>query len=123
MSLSWISWKPRIEEPSKPMPSSSASASTALGGTEKCCHTPGKSVNRKSIIWTFLSLIVLRTSWAVAQLRAMSFLPRLQAVALDVVAALINPHQAVQCARQFGRGRDGGGKLAVSTVTPRVTLL
>src|SRR5262249_42805869 len=58
---------------------------------EKCCQTPGKSVNRKSIIWTFLSLIVLRTSWAVAQLRAMSFLPRLKAVALDVVAALINP--------------------------------
>jgi hypothetical protein len=53
----------------------------------------------------------------------MSFLPRLKAVALDVVAALINPHQAVQCERQFGRGRDVGGKLAVSTVTPRVTLL
>src|SRR6516164_5911744 len=83
MSLSWISWNPRIEEPSKPMPSSSASASTALGGTEKCCQTPGKSVNRKSIIWTFSSLIVLRTSWAVAQLRAMSFLPRLKAVVLD----------------------------------------
>src|SRR6516225_12033118 len=65
------------------MPSSSASASTALGGTEKCCQTPGKSVNRKSIIWTFSSLIVLRTSWAVAQLRAMSFLPRLKAVVLD----------------------------------------
>jgi len=25
---------------------------------KKCCQTPGKSVNRKSIIWTFLSLIV-----------------------------------------------------------------
>src|SRR5215813_7850547 len=101
------------------MPSSSASASTALGGTEKCCQTPGKSVNRKSIIWTFLSLIVLRTSWAVAQLRAMSFLPRLKAVALDVVAALINPHQAVPRERQFARGHDVGGKLAVSTVRPR----
>src|SRR5499433_2407107 len=35
-----------------------------------------------------------------------------------MIAALINPHQAVQCERQFGRGRDIGG-LAVSTVTPR----
>src|SRR5262249_52174873 len=49
----------------------------------------------------------------------MSFLPRLKAVALDVVAALINPHQTVQCERQFGRYRDVGGKLAVSTVRPR----
>src|SRR5262249_47661644 len=48
----------------------------------------------------------------------MSFLPRLKAVALDVVAALINPHQAVQCEREFGRGRDMGGQ-AVSTVTAR----
>src|SRR5262249_4811789 len=65
------------------MPSSSASASTALGGTEKCCQTPAKSANPQSIIWPFLSLIVLRPSWAVAQLRAMSSLPRLKAVALD----------------------------------------
>jgi len=50
MSLSWISWKPRIDEPSNPMPSSRVLAFTALGGTEKCCHTPGKSVNRRSII-------------------------------------------------------------------------
>jgi hypothetical protein len=54
------------------MPASNASASTALGGTEKCCQTPGKSVNRKSIIWTLWSLMALRTSSDVAQLRAMS---------------------------------------------------
>jgi len=40
-----------------------------------------------------------------------------------IAAVLINPHQAVQCERQFGLGRGVGGKLAVSTVTPRVTLL
>src|SRR5262249_4000415 len=62
------------------MPSSRASTSIALGGTEKCCQTPGKSVNRKSTISTFLSLIVLRTSGDVAQLRAIIFLPRLRAV-------------------------------------------
>src|SRR5499433_141330 len=91
------------------MPSSSASASTALGGTEKCCQTPGKSVNRKSIIWTFLSLIVLRTSWAVAQLRAMSFLPRLKAVALDDCCSADQPppsspeRTSVWSRRQAGR--------------------
>src|ERR1700693_4630576 len=72
MSLSWISWKPRIDEPSNPMPSSRVLAFTALGGTEKCCQTPGKSVNRRSIIWTFSSLIVLRTSSAVAQVGTMA---------------------------------------------------
>src|SRR4029078_9237522 len=69
MSLSWISWKPRIDDPSKPMPSLLASASTALGGTEKCCQVPGRSVKRKSIISTFLVLITLRTSSVVEQLR------------------------------------------------------
>src|SRR5262245_32616045 len=69
MSLSWISWKPRIDDPSNPMPSLIASASTALGGTEKCCQVPGRSVKRKSIISTFLVLMALRTSSVVEQLR------------------------------------------------------
>src|SRR4029450_10221700 len=72
MSLSWISWKPRIDDPSKPMPSLIASASTALGGTEKCCQVPGKYVKRKSINSTLLALLflsALRTSSAVDQLR------------------------------------------------------
>jgi len=74
MSLSWISWKPRIDEPSNPMPSLRASIFTALGGTEKCCQTPGKSVNRRSIIWTFSSLIAFRRSSAVAQFGTMASL-------------------------------------------------
>src|ERR1700736_5582258 len=74
MSLSWISWKPRIDEPSNPMPSSSALAFTAPGGMEKCCHTPGKSANRRSIIWTFSSLITFRTSSSVAQFGTMASL-------------------------------------------------
>ena len=48
MSLSWISWKPRIDDPSKPIPSLIASASTALGGTEKCCQVQGRSVAVRS---------------------------------------------------------------------------
>src|SRR5215510_6832720 len=51
------------------MPSFIASLSTALGGTEKCCQVPGRSVNRKSIIRTLLSLMALRTSSAEAHLR------------------------------------------------------
>src|SRR5215475_13566377 len=51
------------------MPSLIASASTALGGTEKCCQVPGRSVKRKSIISTFLALMALRTSSVVEQLR------------------------------------------------------
>src|SRR5215470_10670356 len=57
------------------MPSLIASASTALGGTEKCCQVPGKSVKRRSIIWMFLALIALRTSSAVEQLRNICFPP------------------------------------------------
>src|SRR5882672_3396777 len=72
MSLSWISWKPRIDEPSNPMPSLRASTFAALGGTEKCCHTPGKSVNRRSTIWIFSSLIVFTRSSAVAQFGTMA---------------------------------------------------
>src|ERR1700754_707343 len=53
------------------MPSCIASASTAPGGTEKCCHVPGKSVNRRSIILTFWDLIACKTSSVVAQLRNM----------------------------------------------------
>src|SRR5262245_6016175 len=100
------------------MPSSSASASTALGGTEKCCQTPGKSVNRKSIIWTFLSLIVLRTSWAVAQLRAMSFLPRLKAVALDDCSADQPPPSSRVRTSVWSRPRRQR-QAGRSTVTPR----
>src|ERR1700733_2926206 len=48
MSLSWTSWKPRINDPSKPIPSLIASASTALGGTEKCCQVQGRSVAVRS---------------------------------------------------------------------------
>src|ERR1700692_2572793 len=90
MSLSWISWKPRIDEPSNPMPSSRVLAFTALGGTEKCCQTPGKSVNRRSIIWTFSSLIVLRTPSAVAQVGTM--------------ASLLQP-RAAQITLPSGRGQ------------------
>ncbi len=62
MSDSWISWNPRIEEPSKPKPSSKPSSVSSWAGIEKCCINPGRSAKRRSTIWTSLSLIRLRTS-------------------------------------------------------------
>ena len=52
MSDSEISWKPRIEEPSKPRPSSNASSSSPWIDSETCCQVPGRSVNLKSTIRT-----------------------------------------------------------------------
>src|SRR6516165_7301364 len=67
------------------MPSSRASAFTALGGTEKCCHTPGKSVKRRSIIWTFASLIAFTRSSDVAQFGNMASLLWWRTASLDRV--------------------------------------
>jgi hypothetical protein len=57
-SDSAISWKPRMEEPSKPRPSVNASSSSAWIDRPRCCQVPGRSVNLKSTI---------RTPWARAK--------------------------------------------------------
>ena len=59
MSDSWISWNPRIEEPSKPNPSTKASSVSSWAGTEKCCIRPGRSQKRMSTISTPSSFISL----------------------------------------------------------------
>src|SRR5215813_12549816 len=94
------------------MPSLIASASTTLGGTEKCCQVPGKSVKRKSIIWTFLALMALRTSSAVEQFRNICLPPvsnsgeassrcgdaHLQALPAGPISAFVRPtHQLQRC--------------------------
>ena len=66
MSDSWISWNPRIDEPSNPIPSSKIDSVSSDVGTEKCCISPGRSQNRRSTIWTPASLAIARTSLAVA---------------------------------------------------------
>ena len=38
MSDSWISWKPRIDEPSNPKPSSNTSAVSCMGGDREVLH-------------------------------------------------------------------------------------
>src|SRR5438876_6019239 len=64
MSLAWIGCQPRIEEPSKPSPSSKTLSSSSLGGTVKCCQIPRKSLNFKSIATAFWSFRNLMTSFA-----------------------------------------------------------
>jgi hypothetical protein len=65
MSDSWISWKPRIEEPSNPKPSSKLSSVSSDTGMEKCCIKPGRSQNRRSTTWASASLASVRTSLGV----------------------------------------------------------
>jgi hypothetical protein len=62
MSDSWISWKPRIDDPSKPTPSSNMSAVSWDAGMEKCCISPGRSQNRTSTTSTPSSLMSWSTS-------------------------------------------------------------
>src|SRR3954452_5237081 len=66
MSDSWISWKPRIEEPSKPKPSSKLSSVSWDMGTEKCCINPGRSQKRRSTISAPASFARARTSFGEA---------------------------------------------------------
>ena len=62
MSDSWISWNPRIDEPSKPKPSVKRSSVSSWVGTEKCWVMPGRSANRTSTISTPSSLTSFSTS-------------------------------------------------------------
>src|SRR4051812_10946292 len=48
MSDALIGCQPRIDEPSKPMPSSNSASSRRHAGIVVCCHTPGKSMNLRS---------------------------------------------------------------------------
>src|SRR5688500_14658838 len=65
MSDSWIAWKPRMLEPSKPSPSSKMSSFNSSTGIVQCCQVPGRSTNLRSTILAPLSLASLSTSPAV----------------------------------------------------------
>ena len=59
MSLDSIDCQPRMEEPSKPSPSSNgASSLNSEIGAVKCCQVPIKSMNLMSTITAPLSLII-----------------------------------------------------------------
>src|SRR5271154_1043311 len=62
MSLLSIACQPRIDDPSKPRPSSKgASSLNSETGAEKCCQVPSRSINLISTITTPLSLIICKT--------------------------------------------------------------
>ena len=65
MSDSSMVWNPRIEEPSKPRPSSKMSSLSSDTGMEKCCQRPGMSMNRRSMILTPFSFAIFNTSFGV----------------------------------------------------------
>ncbi len=84
MSLSLIAWNPRIEEPSNPIPSANRSSVSSLSGIEKCCHVPGKSVNRRSTTCTPASFAFRTTSAGDAP--AAGFAPVVDVVGSNVAA-------------------------------------
>ncbi len=65
MSLSLIACQPRMLEPSNPSPSSKTSSVSLLTGMVKCCHSPGKSMNRRSTALTSFSRQNANTSLGV----------------------------------------------------------
>src|SRR5688572_30866267 len=50
MSDMWMPCHPRIDEPSKPTPSSNVPSSHVSMGYEQCCQLPRKSMNFRSTI-------------------------------------------------------------------------
>src|SRR5215472_10216775 len=64
MSLSLIACQPRIDEPSKPRPSSNTPSVISDIGNVQCCHTPGQSTNRRSATTALLSFAYLMTCLA-----------------------------------------------------------
>src|SRR2546428_614420 len=71
MSDSSMVWKPRMDEPSKPRPSSKMPSFSSETGIEKCCQRPGRSIKRRSMILTPFSLAIFNTSFGV--MRSASF--------------------------------------------------
>ncbi len=66
-SASLIARQPTMLDPSKCRPSSNVSSVSESAGIEKCCQTPGKSMNRKSTVVTSRCRICAKTSFGVTQ--------------------------------------------------------
>src|SRR5262245_19688147 len=105
MSDSWISWNPRIEDPSKPTPSSNTSAVSCPAGMEKCCISPGRSQNRTSTISMPSSPISCSTSSGV---RSSTIAP------FSVVRGLARPDPLARYMGPETRCGRGEGRLAAS---------
>src|SRR6185295_310270 len=73
MSDALIGCQPRIDEPSKPRPSSKTLSSSSLIGVVKCCQVPRKSRNFRSTATAFCSLASLMASFGVLMLILLLF--------------------------------------------------
>src|SRR3990170_4343905 len=65
MSDVCIDCQPRMDEPSNPRPSSKILGVNSSTGTEKCCQSPGKSMNFMSTITAPCFLAISTTSFGV----------------------------------------------------------
>src|SRR6185369_10697339 len=80
MSDALIGCQPRIDEPSRPEPSSKSSSFSSLVGMVKCCQVPSRSQNFKSTASALFSLANLSTSFGVCgAMRAPPRAPRSRA--------------------------------------------
>src|SRR5579871_1194628 len=68
MSEASMLFQPRIDDPSKPKPSSNTSAVSSAIGTVKCCHVPNVSTNFASTIFTPCFFAISITLFAVLML-------------------------------------------------------
>ena len=111
MSESWISWKPRRLDPSKPLPCSSISSSSFRGGMVKCCQRPSRSVTRRSTRRTPLSSTSSSSSCSVTSVSSQpAVLPLEGRLACD----------CSRVARAGGRRNPGGESWRPNRTKPRL---
>src|SRR5690606_30167348 len=106
MSDSWMAWKPRIDDPSKPRPSLKTDSSNDDTGTVKCCITPGRSQKRTSIISTRSSWMYRNNSSLLANICPPTSAPSILARTAnradgDPDATLHQKHGVIQASRRF----------------------
>src|SRR3979411_1010633 len=111
MSLSSIAWNPRMLEPSNPRPSVKLSTSSSPIGRLKCCHVPGRSMNRTSTTSTPSALARSITS------RGLVFVPAFVLMAMNTLhepSTSAGP-DGLLTNRRDGQGADHGATLTNPT--------
>src|SRR5262249_46026718 len=102
MSDSLMACQPRMLDPSKPTPSSKTDSSNASAGMVKCCHKPGKSMNRRSTARTSFSRMRARTSLGVTVVEP----PPDGALAPSLMMACLPHRRSASLARPQCRARE-----------------
>ena len=104
MSDSWISWKPRIDEPSKPKPSSKASSDTSSNGHREVLHQSGK-VREPDVdeLGAVLLAELQYVGWANCHASSLSHVGSLSQVAVTIKARRFSGVSMVLRVRYGGR--------------------